>query len=163
MNPIPWSTEAGHHAHLGEVEAHAGVNGNILADVAAKKVVTQRIIDAGGILNDIPNADLAAAGIDSTCDASSNAHEQHEWLVHPFSEHEGVDEKEPLKMEDLPKDGRCPEGLGQEERESLAHLAPKCHPQIHQAPDACQHGTVNDKWPARNLTTSLSKALRKSY
>ena len=30
--------------------AHAGVEGNILADAAAKQVVTQKIIDAGGKL-----------------------------------------------------------------------------------------------------------------
>ena len=36
-------TEAGRHVHLGKVimKAHAGVQGNILADAAAKKVVTQ--------------------------------------------------------------------------------------------------------------------------
>ena len=59
-------TETGHHIHLGEVKAHAGVEGNILANAAAKQVVTQKIIGADGDLNDIPNEDLAAAGIDST-------------------------------------------------------------------------------------------------
>ena len=48
-------TEAGHHVHLGKVKAHAGVEGDILADAAAKQVVTQEIIDAGGDLSDIPN------------------------------------------------------------------------------------------------------------
>ena len=52
-------TEAGHHVHLGKP-----MQGNILADVAAKQVVTQKIIDAGGNLNDIPNENLAAAGIE---------------------------------------------------------------------------------------------------
>ena len=47
-------TEAGHHVHLGKVKAHAGVAGNILADAAAKMVVTQKIIDADGDLSDIP-------------------------------------------------------------------------------------------------------------
>ena len=53
-------TEAGHYVHLGKVKAHAGVEGNILADAAAKQVVTLKINDAGGDLNDIPNEDLAA-------------------------------------------------------------------------------------------------------
>ena len=55
------------------MKAHAGVAGNIiyiLADAAAKMVVTQKIIDADGELNDIPNEDLAEAGIDSTCNVS---------------------------------------------------------------------------------------------
>ena len=68
-------TEAG---HLGKVKAHAGVAGNILADAAAKLVVTRKIIDADGDLNDIPNEDLAEAGIDSTCNVSNHAHEHHE-------------------------------------------------------------------------------------
>ena len=37
--------------------AHAGVEGNILADAAAKQIVTQKIIGADGDLNDIPNED----------------------------------------------------------------------------------------------------------
>ena len=37
--------EAGHHVHLDKVKAHAGVEGNILADAAAKQVVTQKIIN----------------------------------------------------------------------------------------------------------------------
>ena len=60
-------TEAGHHVHLGKVKANAGVEGNILANAAAKQVVIQKIIDAGGNLNE----DLAAAGIDSTCNVSN--------------------------------------------------------------------------------------------
>ena len=64
-------TEAGHHVHLGKVKAHVGVEGNSLADAAAKQVVTQKIIDAGGDLNDSPDEDLAAAGIDSTCNVSN--------------------------------------------------------------------------------------------
>ena len=56
-------TEAGHNVNLGNVKTHAGVAGNILADAAAKMVVTQKIIDADGDLNDISNEDLAAAGI----------------------------------------------------------------------------------------------------
>ena len=41
-------TEAGHHVHLGKVKAYTGVEGNIVVGAAAKKVVTQKIIDAGG-------------------------------------------------------------------------------------------------------------------
>ena len=53
--------------------------------------MTQKIIDAGGNLNDIPNEDLAAAGIDSTCHVSNNGyelHEHHEWPGYPVPEHE---------------------------------------------------------------------------
>ena len=66
-------TEAGHHVRLGEVEARAGVEGNALAGAAAKQIVTQKIIVAGGDLNDNPNEDLAVAGIGSTCNVSNNA------------------------------------------------------------------------------------------
>ena len=34
-------TEAGHHVHLGKVKAHAGVAGNILANAAAKMVLSE--------------------------------------------------------------------------------------------------------------------------
>ena len=151
-------TEAGHHVHLGKVKAHAGVEGNILADAAAKQVVTQKIIDADGDLNDIPNYDLAAAGIDSTCNVSNNAHEHHEWPLYPIPKHQGVDMKALLEMEVLLQDRKWPDGFSPEERENLARLAPQCHSQ---PPDACQDGAVDDKWQTRNLT-SLSKALRKS-
>ena len=46
-------TEGGHCIHLGKVKAHAGVEEIIIADAAANKVVTQKIIDAGGDLNHI--------------------------------------------------------------------------------------------------------------
>ncbi len=39
-------TDAGHHIHLGKVKANMGVRGNILAQAAAKAVVTQKILDA---------------------------------------------------------------------------------------------------------------------
>ena len=113
-------TEAGHHVHLGilgKVKAHAGVEENILADAAAKQVVTQKIIDADGDLNDIPNEDLAAAGIDSTCNVSNNAHEHHEWPLYPIPEHEGMDMKALLEMEVLLQDGTWPDGFSPEERE----------------------------------------------
>ena len=61
------------------------VEGNILADAAAKNVVTQKIIDAGGDLNAIPNEALEAAGIDSTCNVSNNAREHHDWPVYTVS------------------------------------------------------------------------------
>ena len=71
---------------------------NILADAAAKQVMTQKIIDAGGDLNEVPNEDLEAAGIDSTCNVSNNAHEHHEWPLYPIPNHEGVDENVLLEM-----------------------------------------------------------------
>ena len=147
-------TEARHQVHLGKVKAHAGVEGNILANAAAKQFVTQNIIDADGDSNDIPNEDLAAARNDSICNVSNNAHEHHEWPLYPIPEHEGMDMKALLEMEVLLQDGIWPDGFSPEEREDLARLAPTGHSEL---PDACQ-----DKWQARNLTTSLSKALRKS-
>ena len=118
-------TEAGHHVHLDKVKAHAGVAGNILADAAAKIVVTQKIIDADGNLNDIPNEDLAEAGIESTCNVSNNAHEHHEWPVYPIPEHEGVDMKALLEMRVLLQEGTWPDGFSPEERKSLAWFGSK--------------------------------------
>ena len=57
------------------------------------------------------------------------------------------------------QEGTWPDGFSPEERENLARLDPKG---LSQPTDACQDGAVDDKWQARNLTTSLSKALRKS-
>ena len=65
------------------------------------RLVTQKIIDADGDLNDISNEDLAEAGIDSACNVSNNAHEHHEWPVYPILKHEGVDMKALREMEVL--------------------------------------------------------------
>ena len=46
VNRLKDLTDAGHHIHLGKVKAHMGVRGNILADAAAKAVVTQMNPDA---------------------------------------------------------------------------------------------------------------------
>ena len=98
-----------------------------MADAAAKSVVTQKIIDAGGNLNAIADDDLQAAGIDNTCDISNNAHEDHdrEWPVYPVPQQEGMDEKALLEMEELLKEGTScrPDGLDPDERERLARLA----------------------------------------
>ena len=149
-------TEAGHHVHLAKVKAHAGictlVQGNVLADAAANKVVTQKIIDTGCDLKDIPNEDLIEAGIDSTCNVSNIAHEYHEWPLYPVPEHEGMDEKALLEMEVLLQEGTWPDGFSPAERENLARLAPECRCQ---APEACQDSALDNKWQARNLTTSL--------
>ena len=118
-------TEAGHHVHMGKVKAHAGVGTEtFFADAAAKQVVTQKVIDAGGDLNDIPNEDLAPAGIDSTCDVSNNAHEHYERPLYPVPEHEGVDMKALLEMEVLLQDGTWPDGFSPEERENFGAKAP---------------------------------------
>ena len=106
-------TEAGHYVHLGEVKAHAGLAGNILADAAAKMVVTRKNIDADGDLSDISNEDLIEAGIDSTCNVSNNAHEHHEWPLYPIPEHKGVDEKALLEMEVLLQKGQGQMALAQ--------------------------------------------------
>ena len=52
---------------MGGVKAQTGVEGTILADAAAKQVLTHKIIDAGGDLKDIPNEDLEEAGNHSAC------------------------------------------------------------------------------------------------
>ena len=84
------------------MKAHAGLEENSLADAVAKQVVTQKVIDACGNLNDLPNEDPAAAGIHSTCNVSNNAHKHDEWPLYPSPEHEGVDEKALCVLEVLP-------------------------------------------------------------
>ena len=49
MKRIKGLTEGGHHVHIGKIKAHMGVEENIEADLAAKKVVTQKNIDPGWI------------------------------------------------------------------------------------------------------------------
>ena len=61
----------------------AWASGNIKVDLAAKKVVTHRIIDSGVDRNDVSERDLDEAGIECTCSVSSNADESHDWPVHP--------------------------------------------------------------------------------
>ena len=67
--------------------------------------MTQKIIDAGGDLNDIPNEDLIETGIDSTCNVSIASHEHYEWPSYPIPKHEGVGEKALLEMEVLLQEG----------------------------------------------------------
>ena len=159
MSRLKTLTEHGHRIHLGKVKAHTGVEGNIIADAAAKSVVTQKIIDAGGNLNLIPDEDLEAAGIDDACEISNNAHEHHEWPVRPIPGQEGMDEKALLEMQGLLKEGTWPDGLRQDERERMAALMAG-----RQATPAAAlgNGAEDDKWQARNLTASLSRALRRS-
>lgn len=67
-------------------------------------VMTERIIDAGGDLNLIPDGQLEAAGIDDACEMSNDAHEHHTWpihLIHPTPGHKGMDEKALLGLEGL--------------------------------------------------------------
>lgn len=141
------------------MKAHTGVEGNIIADAAAKSVVTQKIIDAGGNPNLIPDEDLEAAGIDDACEISNNAHEHHEWPVHPIPEQEGMDEKALLEMQGLLKEGTWPDGLRQDEHERIAATVAGC-----QATSAAAlwKGPKDDKWHARNLIASLPRALRRS-
>ncbi len=49
--------------HIGKVNAHMGIEENIKADLAAKKIVTQKIIDSGVGRNDVCEQDLQEAGI----------------------------------------------------------------------------------------------------
>ncbi len=103
-------TEGGHHVHIGKVKAHMGVEGNIKADLAAKKVVTQKIIDSGVDRNDVSERDLDEAGIDSTCSVSSNAHEGREWPVHPAPGSTEFNEKYLSEVEKMLQEGHWPNG-----------------------------------------------------
>ena len=84
-------TEGGHRIRLGKVVAHTGV-------------VSHKHIDARGNFNLIPDEGLEAAGIDDACKISTNAHEHHEWPVHPIPKQEGMDVKALLEMQGLLKD-----------------------------------------------------------
>ncbi len=86
VNRLKDLTEAGHRIHLGKVKAHMGVRGNILADAAAKEVMTQKILDADpdNMVNSFSTQELRDAHIDIVCQVNSNAHEHDEWPVHPI-------------------------------------------------------------------------------
>ena len=155
-------TSEGHHVHLGKVKAHSGVRGNIQADLAAKSAVIQKIIDANGNLNAFTNEELSAAGIDDSCNISANAHENHEWPTYPVPEQEGMDDKELEKWEELLEEGTWPDGYTPEKRESMQkHANGQRDPQTEDHSDAASDDKY-DKWQARNLTTSLSRALKRS-
>ena len=64
-------------------------------------------------------------------------HDHHEWPLFPIPEHEDVDMKALVEIEVLLKEGTWPDGFSPEERQNLAYLTLKCHPQ---PPDACLVG-----------------------
>ena len=152
-------TREGHHVHLGKVKAHSGVRGNIQADLAAKSVVIQKIIDAEGNLNAFTEEELGNAGIDDSCNISNNAHEHHEWPVYPIPEQEGVDEKALQEWEELLKEGTWPDGMTPEHRENMQMLG---RDQMGSQTGPSSDSPPDEKWQARNLTASLSRALKRS-
>ena len=145
-------TEGGHHVHIGKVKAHMGVEGNIKADLAAKKVAIQKIIDSGVDRNDVSERDLDEAGIDSTCSVSSNAHEGREWPVHPAPGSTEFNEKYLSGVEKMLQEGHWPDG-------------PPPIPQ--QGSDGRAAGHVpsraavreDEDWQVRNLHASVSNAV----
>ena len=119
MSNLKSLTSEGHHVHLGRVEAHSGVRGNIQADLTAKSAVIQKIIDANDGLNAFTNEELNAAEIDDSCNISPNAHENHEWPTYPVPEQEGVDDKELEEWQELLEEGTRPDGDTPEKGESM--------------------------------------------
>ena len=150
-------TSEGHHVHLGKVKAHLGVRGNITADIAAKSVVIQKIIDAEGNLNAFTEEELGNAGIDDSCNISNNAHEHHQWPTYPIPEQEGVDQKALQEWEELLKEGTWPDGLTAEDRENMQKPG---RDQMGSQTEASLDSPPDEKWQARNLTASLSRALK---
>lgn len=70
-----------------------------------------------------------------------------------------MDEKALLEVEGLLKEGTWPDGLQPDERERMAACMAGCQP-VAAAADG--NRVEHDKWQARNLTPSLSNALRGS-
>ncbi len=164
VNRLKDLTDAGHHIHLGKVKAHMGVRGNILADAAAKAVVTQKILDADpdNMVNSFSTQELTDAQIDTVCQVNSNAHEHDEWPVHPIPICQRTDDRHLEEMEKLLIEGTWPDGderRADQSRRSGGNVAPA-------AMDAQQsaglRATEDDGWQARNLSTSLSRALSRS-
>ena len=138
-----------------------GVRGNILADAAAKAVVTQKILDQmDNMVNSFSTQELRDAQIDILCQVNSNAHEHDEWPVHPIPICQGTDDRHLEEIEKMLIDGTWPDGderRADQGRCSGGNVAPA-------AMDAPQsaglRATEDDGWQARN--SSLSRALIRS-
>ena len=146
-------TGGAHHMHIGKVKAHMGVEGNIKADLAAKKVVTQKIIESGVDRNDVSERDLDEAGIDSTCSVSSNGHKGHEWPVHPAPGSTEFNEKYLSEVEKMLQDGHWPNGpppiaqQGSDDR-AAGHVPARAVVQ------------EDEDWQVRNLHASVSNVVK---
>lgn len=60
---------------------------------------------------------LRAASIGDALQIINNAHEHHEWLVHPVPEQVGMDKRALLEIDGLLKQRRWPDGLEWHERD----------------------------------------------
>ena len=119
-------TAAGNDIPSGKVKAHMGVRGGITADAAAKAVVTQKILDADpdNEICNLSTQELRDAQIDIACQISNNAHEHHEWPVHPMPEGTmKADDnlREMVESEGMLVDGTWPDG----NRESANRSGPR--------------------------------------
>ena len=120
-------------------------------------MVIQKIIGAEGNLNAFTEEELGNAGIDDSCNFSNNAHEHPEWPTYPILEQEGVVGKALHEWEELLKEGTWPDGLTPEHLENLQKLG---RDEMKSQTGASLDGPPDEKWQARNLTTSLSRALK---
>ncbi len=158
VNRLKDLTDAGHCIHLGKVKAHMGVCGNILADAAAKAVVTQYILDADpdNMVNRFSTPELRDAQMDTVCQVNSNAHE---WLVHPIPTCQGTDDRHLEEMEKMLTEGTWPDG-DNERAEKGKGSGGRVAPAAMDAKQSAGLGEAEDgSWQARKLSTSLSRAL----
>ncbi len=166
VNRLKDLTDAGHHLHLGKVKAHMGVHGNILADAAARAVVTQKILDQmDNMVNSFSTQELRDAQIDILCQVNSNAHEHDEWPVHPIPICQGTDDRHLEEMENMLIEGTWPDGderRADQGRCSGGNVAPAAMDAQLAQQSAGLRATEDDGWQARNLSTSLSSALSRS-
>ncbi len=91
----------GHHIHLGKLKAHMGVQGNTLADAAAKAVLTKKIPDADpdNMVDTFSTQQLREAQVDTVCQVNGNVHEHDEWPLHPIPTCQGADDRYLENME----------------------------------------------------------------
>ncbi len=157
-------TDAGHHVHLGKVKAHMGVRGNILADAAAKAVVTQKNLDADpdNMVGSSSTQELRDAQIDIVCQVNSNAHEHDEWPVHPIPICQGTDDRHLEEMEKLLIEGTWPDGDERRADQGRCYGGNVAPAAMDAQQSAGLRATEDDGWQARNLSTSLSTLGTKS-
>ena len=142
-------TEGGHHVHSGKVKAHMGVEGNIKADLAAKKVVTQKIIDSGVDWSDVSERDLDEAGIDSTCSVNSKR-----WPVHPAPGSTEFNEKHLSGVGKMLQEGHWPSGPPPIAQQGLDGRA------AGRGVPARAVVQEDEDWQVRNLHASVSNAVK---
>ena len=123
-----------------------------------KPVALPIFFDADGA-STLPTQKLQTAQIDAACKINNNAHEHHEWPICPMPEHQLLEVEQLQEMETELVEGTWQDGNAKEDsRQDQSQLAREGTPGEIQS----QGMGDNSQWQGRNLSTSLSTALKRA-